>query len=557
MTIATTLLSSGVALVLQTTTQETSPRQLASGQADSVLVALARERPDSARAAISRLLAVSISRTNDSVRASDLAHASGVARAYAGAWRDSFFVRQIAVFEHWSPAQRASKIAADSLRRAGTDAFGRAGVPAALRLWRASLDRAVALADSAGQTAALGNIGAGLYRAGRLDSAKTYLTRSYDLAVAIGDHRSAGNAVGTLASIAKEQGDLTRANALFTQAASVRARSGDSRGLAADQNNLGLIAQTLGDLEGARSAFERALEINRREHRESVAALNLTNLANIAAMTADFPRASALYREALVILREEGLLANTASVLHDLGLLELRRGDYERARIALADAASLADSTDAVLDAIAIRVDLAAVYGAMGKLQTSLTVLRGAERRALASRAGPKLLARIALARADLAIQLNDLPEAERQYVRAAALSRQAADVGGQSSARQGQGLLALLREDYASAARIFAVASIGEGAAGDRRAAASTQLLRGYALAQGGDTAGGRRTLAAAVREMDALGDPVGAATALSALGDVTARSNATLGAESLYRRGLDRLGSLQAPDVRWQLHA
>ena len=247
MIVAPTLLSIGIALLLQTPTSGIASRALAQQEVDSVLVTSARQQPDSARAAISRLLALSITPTPDSLGTKNLAAAHDIARAYATAWQDSFLVRQVTAFEHWSRDQRATKIAADSLRRAGNDALGRAGAPSALRLWRSSLRHAVTLGDSAGQAAALGNIGAGLYRAGTLDSATAFLTRSRDLATTIGDYRTAGNAVGTLASIAKDRGDLARAEELYTRAAAIRARSGDTRGLAADQNNLGLIAQWLAE----------------------------------------------------------------------------------------------------------------------------------------------------------------------------------------------------------------------------------------------------------------------------------------------------------------------
>lgn len=557
MSIVPTLLSAGIALLLQTSTTGIPYRAPARQEADSVLVASARQQPDSARAAIARLLALSVSQPSDSLRAKNMTPAREIARAYAAAWNDSFLVRQVAAFEHWSTGQRAMKVAVDSLRRAGNDALGREGAPSALRLWRSSLRLAVTLGDSAGQAAALGNLGGGFHRAGKLDSAVAYLSRSRDLSIAIGDYRTTGNAIGMLASVSKDRGDLARAEGMYTRAAGIRTRSGDTRGLAADQNNLGTIAQDLGDLEGARRAFAAALAINRRENRPSVAALNLTNLANIASMTSDFPRATALYREALAMYRGGGFLANASSVLHKVGLLEMRRGDYEQARVALAEALSLADSTGAVLDAIAIRADLAAVYGAMGKLQTALTTLRRAERIALRLHAEPKLLAALALARADLAVQLNERSEAERQYMRAAALFRRARDVAGESAAQQGRGLLLLLREDDAGAARIFAHAASSHADAGDRRSAALTRLLLGYALAQKGDTSSGRRTLAGAARKLGELGDVVGEATALSALGDLTSQGGAPLAAEAFYRRGLDRLSSLQAPETRWRLHA
>jgi CHAT domain-containing protein len=114
-----------------------------------------------------------------------------------------------------------------------------------------------------------------------------------------------------------------------------------------------------------------------------------------------------------------------------------------------------------------------------------------------------------------------------------------------------------LLREDNARAVRLFALVARSQAAAGDRRSAALTQLLLGYASAEKGDTASGRRTLIAAARELSTLGDVAGEATAFSTLGDLTLRGGAALGAEAYYRRGLDRLGTLKGPHISWQLHA
>ena len=193
---------------------------------DSVLVARARRRPDEARDALHRLFVLAA----DSAPAAPLAAATRLAQAYAAAWRDSFLLRQVARFAAWSPAERAAKLAADSLRRAGNAALGHAGVDAALHEWRASLARCTLLDDSAGMAAALGNIGAGYYQGEALDSAERYLARAQSLAEAIGDLRTAGNAIGVLASVHMDRGDLRGAQALYARAAELRERTGDSRG---------------------------------------------------------------------------------------------------------------------------------------------------------------------------------------------------------------------------------------------------------------------------------------------------------------------------------------
>ena len=259
---------------------------------DSALVARAHGQPDSVRESIRTHLA-----------SSEVTSAHALARAYAVAWRDSFFVREVERFTAWPEAARSAKLAADSLRRAGNAALGRYGVAAAMRDWRESLQRCEAIADSAGMGAALGNIGAGFYQSGELDSAASYFERARLVAARVGDVRTQGNATGALASVTADRGDLRQAAGLYARAAELRAQSGDDRGAAADRNNLGLIAQNLGDLDGARSAFTTALASNRRAARDDAAAVNLINLGNLASLVGDYPQATAHYHEALALDR--------------------------------------------------------------------------------------------------------------------------------------------------------------------------------------------------------------------------------------------------------------
>jgi Tfp pilus assembly protein PilF len=84
---------------------------------------------------------------------------------------------------------------------------------------------------------ALGNVGAGFYVAGVLDSAEIYLERAGSLAERVGDLRVAGNAAVNLGSVAKRGGDLRRANEHYTRALSLHRQVGNDRGVAADHNN--------------------------------------------------------------------------------------------------------------------------------------------------------------------------------------------------------------------------------------------------------------------------------------------------------------------------------
>lgn len=467
-----------------------------------------------------------------------------------------FYVRRVAWFESLPAARRQAVADADSLWRAGRVVVGQEGVSAAMRLWRESLARAETAADTAARSMALYSIGAGHYMVGDLDSAQVYLDRARDLARAIVDHRSMGNIVGILASVSKDRGDLTRAAQQYEEALAIRPRSGDARGMVADQQNLGLVARELGDLDGAVAAFEAALALNRAAGRDRPAAVNLTNLGDIASIRGEYAVARSHYEEALALNRSAGDVAETGFVLHDLGMLATRSGDYPRALADLAAALEIHEEAGAVLDAVAVRTDLAAVQAATGDLARAIATLGAAQDAAVAAAAPAGIRARLALARADLALQFGEPARADGEYAAAQQLFTETGDEAGRAEAHHGRAQLLLLREDYAGALRLLELAAHAHAAAGDPRSAAITQLLAGDVHREVGDTAAARHAFDGARRAFERLGDAAGEAAALSASGDLALQRGAPLAAEALYRRGLRQLGARPVPDTRQRLH-
>jgi tetratricopeptide (TPR) repeat protein len=379
--------------------------------------------------------------------------ARGLATAIARTWGDSFPLETVGRFVSWSPAQRAGKLMADNLRRAGNEALSREGPEAALVLWRRSVAQATAAGDSAGIAAGLGNIGAGWYSASELDSAAAYLERSKSMALAIGDDRTVGNALGSLANVAKSRGRFREAQRLFTKASQIRARVGDPRGLAADLNNLGLVTEATGQLDSATSLYRRALALNRRHHRDGPAAANLVNLGNLASSRGDYAEAGELYQAALTIRRRRGERPEQATVLYDLGQLATRRGDYPAGVAHLRESLALYEATGLTDGAVAARTVLSNLYQVMGQVQEAVTELELARQSAESAGLSPQTRAEIALTSGDLAVTLNDPAAAERHYVAAAQLYGTLGDLEGESAAAQGLGVL-LLRRNQPGAAR-------------------------------------------------------------------------------------------------------
>src|SRR3989454_3954476 len=540
------LVALGCLLAVLQSPASDSLRLLAVSLPQTSLVLQVRERPQAVRDAVT-----------ESLRRGELDAAARIAAAYAIAWRDSFLVREVARFAAWPADRRSAKVWVDSVRRAGITVFGRDGPGTAVAVWRRALARAAVNNDSAGMAALLGNIGAGLLEDGPLDSATTYLERARALAATIGDLRVEANAVGALAGAHEERGELSVARDDYARSLGLRDRIGATRGSAADHNNLGLLSQRLGDLEEAARQFDTALALNRHDGRDDVAATNLVNLAGLASLAGDFARAAALYRDALATWRAHESWADAAVALHGLGQLELRRGDYPAARIALREALAIYERTGPVADELAVWRDLAGALAAAGDLQGARDELSRAQRRADSTRAPPAARAGIALARADLALQLNTLTEAQRLYARAEALYRLGGESAGEAEAQEGRALLLLARDDAVHAQALLETALRTQLAAGNSRAAALTRVSLGRAVLARGDTAAARGHMTRAAAELERAGDPVAAAAALGEWAALDGRAGAPIAADSLYRAALERLGGRLAPEVAWQLHA
>ena len=521
-------------------------RQVALRFPQSALVAETRARPAAAREAVTFAFA-----------RGDLVVAGKISAAYAIAWSDSFLVREVASFAAWPPERQAGKVWVDSVRRVGITVYGRDGAMAAVAVWRRALTRAVAIGDTAAIASVLGNIGAAFSTAQQLDSAESYLERARTLAEAIGDVRVAANAIGTLASVRADRGDMVGARDEYARALALRVRIGDTRGMAADYNNLGLLAETAGDVAEARRQFEAALALNRRDGRDDIAATNLVNLAGLASLDGDFARAASMYHNALATWRAREQWAEAADALQGLGQLDLRRGDYPAARAALGEALAIYDRTGPLQSALATRRALAGALAGQGELQGAVDQLRRAQRLADSARVAPGVRAGIALARADLAVQLNTLAEAERLYARAELLFRQAGESEGTAAAQHGRGTLLVEKGDFTRAQTLLDGALRSQLASGEKRAAALTRLSLGVLAAERGDTGAARRHLSRAAADLARLGDPVAAAAAIGERAALEAAAGLPAAAESLYRAALGETASRVAPEVTWRLHA
>ena len=537
-------------------------RTLARTGPDSTLVGRMRQRSDEAREAVQELLREAAAGTPESTQAASLAAARRLAGAIAVVWRDSFPLRQVARFGQLAPTQRQATIKADSLLQAGRSAFAGEGHDVAMRLLRDALGRFEALADTSGMAAAVNRLGYGFYIIQEYDSAVAYLTRAGALAQRIGDLRVRGGVLMRLGQVSWKQGDLRTAEDSLARARQVLERIGDGRGLRSTQVALALVALARRDLAAARREYEAALAASRSSGDVELAVVILNNLGTLSTREGKYTESVARYSEALSISRERGDQLNVAILLQNLGMLAFRRNDYPGAVSRLSEVVAIVRRLgpgEGVSESD-VRVEMAEALTMMGHFQRAGEELDRAE--ALLQRpagaADGAQVANLALVRGRLALALNRLGEAERQFARSRRFAAGAADAEDRLQYR--------MLADMSMANVLFRRGSY-------RRAQVSLEqlllepidlhnktMVRGELSEvawQGGDTATARRVLTEVLDTMRALGDARTEAKLLSRLGDLEVRSGHLLAADSLYRRGLARLEGGPAPEVTWQLRA
>jgi CHAT domain-containing protein len=537
-----------LAVLVAQVPQVDSIRALARDGHDSALIVQIRRRPDEAREAMFRLMFAGAG--DDSSGLADLAAAQRIAGFYATEWRDSSIVREVARYQSLSRADRLATIAADSILRAGGAAQGSAGIEASLRAYREGLRRFEALGDSAGIAFALVQMSVGLRNAQQYDSAEAYATRSLNLAERIGSSRAVGNAVYSLGGVSWRRRDLPRASELYARAESVFERHGQLKSLRGAQNDAGLIAWELHDLPGARRAFEQALAANQNADDSAGTALVLSNLGGVALEEGNYAEAEADTRATLAFYKAKGNTLWTAVTLRDLGVILVRRGDYPAALAAWTEAAAIYErlGPSPYGNAVDVWMQAAQARIFMGDLQGARAELRRAEGFAshLSGQQATDALAWIASTRGDLAVQLNQLAEAERQYARSRRLAH--------DTTANGPPLEILLKRHDYRRARVALERMLKDTL--DPQNAAMNLLKLGQVDWQLGDTAAARRVFSEALDSLRAVGAAVDEANALARLGDLEAGAGRGIAAESLYHRGLTRLGARSAPAVAWSLH-
>jgi tetratricopeptide (TPR) repeat protein len=168
------------------------------------------------------------------------------------------------------------------------------GDEALLRYQKALLWGAKA-GTSAGEAAALANIGLVYSGAGDLERALDHYQKALEIDRRIGNPLGEANALGNMGLVYKGKGDLDRALDHHQKALEIHRKIGNPLGEANALGNMGLVYQGKGDLDRALDHYQKALEIHRKIGNPLGEAQDLGNMGLVYQGKGDLDRA----REAL------------------------------------------------------------------------------------------------------------------------------------------------------------------------------------------------------------------------------------------------------------------
>ena len=197
----------------------------------------------------------------------------------------------------------------------------------AIEMCREGQNISAAIADRAGEAAAINTIANALYDLGDLAGARKMYDQAGAIYRAIGSKAGVAAATDNAASVISDQGDLITARKMSEEALALYREVGDQTGIGQTLNNLAAQMVQAGDLAAAEKNFLAALDIWRAMGSPDGIATALTNLGDVRMALGEIAGARSAYQESLETFRKNGEMSKSAYPLVGNGrrLCRLRR----------------------------------------------------------------------------------------------------------------------------------------------------------------------------------------------------------------------------------------
>ena len=212
--------------------------------------------------------------------------------------------------------------------------FEQQDLPAALNLFRQSLDLYQQVGDATGTSSSLVNIASVLQEQGQVLEAQGMYDKALALYLKIGDKSSAALTLNNMGGLYQRQLDFPEAKKAYAESLDLYRELGDKLNLGFVLNNMGEVLYLDGDLAGARKMHERALALDRENFNQVGTAEALADLGQALAAQGDLGDARRAQQESLAIWTKVGdadAAADAGLALAQLSLAESRWQEAETA----------------------------------------------------------------------------------------------------------------------------------------------------------------------------------------------------------------------------------
>ena len=185
--------------------------------------------------------------------------------------------------------------------------------------------------------------------------------QSLDIYQQVGDAIGVTTSLCNIASVLQTQGQLPESLGMYEKALAIYLKDGDKTSAALTLNNIGAVYETQRNFSEARKAYGKSLDLYRELGDKLNQGFVLNNLAQVLFLDGDLRAARKMHENALALDRENANQVATAEALFDLSQVSAAQGDLAGARKSLEEALKIWTDVGAADSANSARLALSQV----------------------------------------------------------------------------------------------------------------------------------------------------------------------------------------------------
>ena len=250
-----------------------------------------------------------------------------------------------------------------------------------------------------------------LFQQQEFPAALNLFRQSLDIYQQVGDATGVTSSLSNIASVLQLQGQLAEAQGMYEKALAIYLKAGDKSSAALTLNNMGAVFQSQRNFAEAKKTYLKSLDLYRELGDKSNQGIVLNNIGQVLFLDGDLAGARKMHESALVLDRETSSQVATAEALSDLAKVLAAQGDLAGARKSLDEALQTCTAIGETDSANNARLGLAQLSLAEAHWQVAETAAHKLVADATQQKQ-PGLEARSRIVLAQALLSQNKIPEA-------------------------------------------------------------------------------------------------------------------------------------------------